>query len=455
MKRFASKWMALMMLSIPLACFAADPPIAAKASCKAKGDQVKFLSDVPGDPYGYLEALQRNIYSSNEGLADQFAKSELNSPRSVASIAELKARAVKACPDPSKRDTCALDPQMVEAVMGSLACQQLPTRFESPLFFALISLHLQPLEKAQKWHHPKAPATRFGSLPTGTFDAQAILPPGSDVPLVILNRDLFFFSGAFSKAISDAIPITTGQAVALDYSPDGIRKRLLANTYIVTNFADAAARLVKGGSSAGAREVTLDETHNHLHARLLGAIDSFLMAHEQAHVILGHTGKASVSLHLAGGAVPAPTAAAKAAIPSASGATTSDSVIQVISRSRQQELDADALGFKLMMYASQEGKDPIATLVGAAAPHMVFRVLEMADRYGKEAGGWTFADANHPSASERVKALEPVFDVVAKSIPILKQADFRIAFDSAFDVLLQEADSQIRQRLGLAVASSK
>lgn len=455
MNRFASKWIALMTLSIPLACFAADPPIAAKASCKAEGDQVKFLSDVPGDPYVYLEALQRNIYSSNEERADPFAKAELNSPRSVASIAELKARAMKACPDPAKRDTCALDPQTVEEVMGSLTCLELPTRFESPFFFAIIGRYLPPLEKARQRYDPKAPATRFGSLPTGTFNAQAILPPGSDVPLVILNRDLFYFSGTFSKAISDAIPITTGQAVALDYSPDGIRKRLLANPYIVTNFADAAARLVKDGSSAGAREVTLDETHNFLHARLLGAIDSFLMAHEQAHFILGHTGKASVPLHLAGGAVPAPTAATKTAIASASGATTSDSVIRVISRSRQQEFDADALGFKLMMYASQESKDPIATLVGAAAPHMVFRVLEMADRYGKEAGGWTFADASHPSASERVKALEPVFNVLAKSNPILKQADFRIAFDSAFDVLVQEADPQIRQRLGLAVASSR
>lgn len=455
MKRIATKWMASPALCIPLASFAVDSSIDAEPTCKATGDQVIFLSDVPGNPYGYLEALQRNIYSSNEGLADPFAKSELNSPRSIASIADLKAAALKACPDPAKRETCALDPEMVEVVMGSLACQELPTRFESPLFFALISLHLEPLQKAQERHYPKAPATRFGSLPTGTFDAQAILPPGSDVPLVILNRDLFFFSGAFSKAVSDAIPITMGEAVALDYSALGIRKRLRTNPYIVTNFADAAARLVKGGTSGGAKEVTLDDTHNHLHARLLGAIDSFLMAHEQAHIILGHTGKISASLHLAGGGLPARAAAPEAPMPNASDTTTSDSVPQVILRSRQQELDADALGFKLMMYASQEGTDPIATLVGAAAPHMVFRVLEMADRYGKEAGGWTFADANHPSASERIKALESVFDGVSRNIPILKQADFRIAFDSAFDVLLQEADSQIRQRLGLSLGPSK
>src|SRR5258708_6040769 len=139
--------------------------------------------------------------------------------------------------------------------------------------------------------------TRFGSLPTGTFDAQAILPPGSKVPLVILNRDIFFFTGALSKAIADSIPITTGKTVGLDYSETGIRERLRNHSYIVNNFADAMSRLVQEGSSAGAIEVTLDEDHNHLHARLVTAMDSFLISHEQAHVILGHVSDWSLEFH--------------------------------------------------------------------------------------------------------------------------------------------------------------
>jgi hypothetical protein len=64
-------------------------------------------------------------------------------------------------------------------------------------------------------------------------------------------------------------------------------------------------------------------------------------------------------------------------------------------------------------------------------------------------GDWTFSDANHPSAADRVRALSPVFEEVAETSEPLREIDFRIAFDAAFKVLLAEADPQIRQYLGL------
>jgi hypothetical protein len=71
---------------------------------------------------------------------------------------------------------------------------------------------------------------------------------------------------------------------------------------------------------------------------------------------------------------------------------------------------------------------------------MVFRVLEAANAYGGQAGGWTFADANHPSAADRIKGLSPIFDELAKTSEPLREVDFRIPFDAAFKVLLAEAD---------------
>ena len=118
-------------------------------------------------------------------------------------------------------------------------------------------------------------------------------------------------------------------------------------------------------------------------------------------------------------------------------------------RTRQQEFEADALGFKLLIWSEEKKGDPIAEMVAAAAPHMVFRVLEAANVYGIEAGRWTFSDANHPSATDRVKALSPVFDEVAKTNEPLRQVDFRMPFDEAFKVLLAEADPLIRKHLDL------
>jgi len=299
----------------------------------------------------------------------------------------------------------------------------------------LIYSYTEALDRVRLRHFPRSPTTRFGSLPTDVFQAQAILAPGSKVPLVILNRDIFFFTGALSKAIADSIPITIGKVVTLDHSESAIRQRLHDNPYIVHNFADAIARLVRAGSSAGAIEITLDEDHNHIHARLVTAMDEFLIAHEEAHVILAHVSDRSVEFHVAGG--------------HGDGTTANGSTLKTQLRTRRQELEADALGFKLMIWSVEEESDPIKEMMAAAAPHMVFRILDAIRAYGKEAGRWTFSDANHPSAADRIKALSPVFDELARTSEPLREVDFRVPFDTAFEVLLAESDPLIRQHLGL------
>jgi hypothetical protein len=424
--------------------------------------QITYKSDTDA-AYKYLENLQRQIYTQNPQLTDPYSLAELKSPRSVANFADLKARALKACPDPSLRSQCALDPELVDRLMKSLPCMTLPTRFESPLFFSAITLYTTDLDKVRVSHFPQSSITRFGSLPTGIFDAQAILPPGSKVPVVILNRDIFFFTGAFSKATSDSIPITMGEAVELDYSEDGIHRRLLEHPHIVHNFADAMSRLVRGGSSADAIEVTLDEIHNHLHARLVSAMDEFLISHEESHVILQHVSDQAVEFHLAGshgnGTPTHPKLAASKvqvlSLPSKSPTDGTSLALKVELRTREQEFQADALGFKLMLWEQEEEGDPIGEMIAAGAPTVVFRVLDAASAYGREAGGWTFSDANHPSAADRIKALSPVFDEAAKNSEPLREVDFRSTFDIVFTVLLAEADPQIRQNLGLPPKNMK
>lgn len=432
--------------------------IRAQAPCTG---QITYQSDWD-HAYKYLEDQQRKIYTENPGLTDPFSRAELNQPHSLSTWEELRKRALQACPDPSLRAKCALDPDVVDRIMKALPCMSLPTRFESPLFIFAINLEADELDKVRLRHFPESPVTRFGSLPTGTFDAQAILPPGSKVPLVILNRDIYFFTGALSKAIADSIPITMGAAVGLDYSEAGVRTRLRSHPYIVNNFADAMSRLVLQGSSAGAIEVALDEDHNHLHGRLVTAMDTFLISHEEAHVILGHVSDQSLELRLAGSRTSGPgvhplsqTAPSSHMLSIHPNSPAPPTALRAELRTREQELEADALGFKLMIWTEEQGNDPISEMISGGAPHVVFRVLEAANAYGTEAGGWTFGDANHPSAADRIKALSPIFDEMAKSSEPLREADFRIPFDAALNVLLSEADAQIRQNLGLPAKKKK
>jgi predicted Zn-dependent protease len=193
-------------------------------------------------------------------------------------------------------------------------------------------------------------------------------------------------------------------------------------------------------------------------------MDLFLISHEASHVILRHVSDQSVKFHLAGShskrtSADAPRSTASKnqilSLTPNSPAGGPSTTLKAEFRTREQELQADALGFKLMIWTEEEGGDPVAVMIAAAAPHLVFRVLEAANAYGKEAGGWTFTDANHPSAADRMKALSSVFNEVARTSEPLREVDFRIPFDAAFKVLLAEADPQIRQNLGLAPKRTK
>jgi len=441
-------------------------PSSAVAGDKIPGDvpcagQIAYQSD-KDDAYKYLENLQRQIYAQNPQLADPYSRAEMNQPQSVATMADLRARALKTCPDPSSGLRCAFSPETADGIIKKFACLSLPTRFESPLFVTLIDLYTTELDKVRTSHFPQSSITQFGSLPTGTFDAQAIFPPGSGVPLVILNRDIFFFTGALSKAIVDSIPIVReGQSVHLKYSEQAIRARLREQTYIVHNFADAMSRLVTEGSSTGATEVLLDNDHNQLHARLLASMDRFLISHEQAHVILGHISDRSVEFRLAGSYGKETSLKLTGSKPGTLLPTPKTPIDKNLTplkrelRTREQEFEADALGFKLMIWGEEVQGNRFSETVSGAAPQMIFRVLDAANAYGSEAGGWTFSDANHPTAADRIKALSTVFDEVAKTSEPLRESDFRIPFDVAFRVLLEEADPQIRQNLRLKTKETK
>lgn len=398
------------------------------------------------------------IYSANPGIADPYSLAELRGPRAVSSFVELKKRALEACPEHVPRSTCALDPDFVEKLFAAIPCISLPTRFESPLFASLIALHSEDIAKVRATRYPNSPSTRFGSLPTGIFDAQAVLPPNSDFPIVILNRDIFLVTGALSKSISDAMPIKDGSHIEINYSDDAVIDRLKENPHIVENFADAMARLVSNGTSMGANEVALDEIHNHLHARLVSAMDLFLIAHEEAHVILNHVSDRSVEFKFAGSGHPGGTREFAVgwsghSLPEpATQRVATPTLLTAQLRTREQELEADALGLRLLIWAQKDGEYPISELVSAAAPHIIFGILDAANSYGAEAGGWTFGDANHPTAEDRVAALDVVLKGISREDDLLQQADFRPAFDAVLRVLLKEADSRIRRNLGLSPA---
>lgn len=412
--------------------------------CKAK--QVAYLSDT--DPaYKYLEDRQRAIYEGFEDVNDPFSREALNRPQAIQSFKDLSDELAKLGCDAAGRG-CVGDAKLYDDILERLGCTPLPTRFESPMFLIALEFIREDLEAVQDRDYPGTPRAHFGSLPGGAIDGETMLPKGAKQPIAILNRDVFYFTGAFSKAVSDAVPIGEARGmVTLSSDPAAIRARLAANPHIVRNFADAMTRLVRTGSSRGAEEVMLDANHARLHARLVSAMDSFIVGHEQAHAIRRHVGpgvphRFQGVQFVAATADPAP-----------------GPVVDLVAHSRNQELEADELGFRLYVKARSRDADDAAAamslMVGSASANIVFRVLQVADDYRVALAGQAFHDADHPTAAQRQAAVDRVYAEVAQGGALAGIPDFRVVFGASLDELIVQADPIIRRDLGLPAKAAR
>lgn len=277
-------------------------------------------------------------------------------------------------------------------------------------------------------------------------------------PIVILNRDLFFFTGAFSKAVCNAVPIfNTNNQVGFDNDPKHIASRLRQVPGIADDFADAMSRMVKKGNTAGAHEVLLDADHNRLHARLVSSMDMFIMLHENAHVLLGHTANSTLKYNFTG----SKSRTARLGIPSTKArecdAAPNDSTLTLLKRSREDELAADGLAFRLLLEAkgaADATRNAADVMIAAAAADIVFGIIDAADSYNRGANGTSFTDASHPSAAERRAALDTIHrELVAPGKPLNGLPDFRAVFNSALEALLLQSDPAIRKALKLSAES--
>jgi hypothetical protein len=426
--------------------------IAATPPCP---EQVTYLS-ATDKGYQYLEARQHAIYERNPNYQDPFSRQMLASPKTAITFAELsETLSHQGCDAQGKN--CLGDPKIFAGILEQLRCAPLPTRFESPYFRVFINLYDQAFDASIKRRYPNAQPVRTGSLPTGTIDAQAIKPLGIDSPIVILNRDLFFFTGAFSKAVCNAIPIIDFKGeVGFDDKPAHIAERLRQVPVIADDFADAVSRMVKKGNTTGAHEVLLDADHNRLHARLVSSMDMFIMLHERAHVLLGHTASGALKYNFTGSTPHSARLHSRAKI-RACEAAPEDTTLTLLRHSREDELAADALAFKLLIETRGGGRadrNPVDLMIAAAAADVVFGIIDAADNYNRSTNGTSFTDAAHPSAADRRAALDSVQkELRATGGPLNGVPDFREVFDASLAALLLQTDPAIRKALRPSAAS--
>lgn len=385
----------------------------AAAECEGS---VRYLSE-NNDAYRVLEGKQREIYEGNTELLDRdpYLREQLASKEGIQKFEDV----VRVL---AQMDL--VDEEFGRQLVQFLRCEPLPTRFESPLSFMLLKNSLESLTAARTKLYPNSPLPLFGSMPTGTIDAQATVFENAEDPIIILDRNIYQFTGKFSKTVSATIPIgSDGGKVSLSYDKEDMRRRLHENPWIVSDFSQAMLLLVTSGAPNNAHETLLDADHNRMHARLVNGLDSFIVGHELGHIVLGHARSSTRELHMAGDG--------------------RDRPIEVVDHSQDDELAADQVGLRLLVTSQAATGDPgdlLDAAIAAAGSDLFFKLLDLADQYRLKIGKPTFSDKAHPPAATRGENLDRYLQSPEMAgIGLDKFPDFRLLTRNALEVLVEEA----------------
>lgn len=209
-----------------------------------------------------------------------------------------------------------------------------------------------------------------GTLPTRSINAQAIAGPPGEGHLVVFDSGIFNFSTILGKVIAQALDVTrTDDGGSLRFDPNAMRQPGQRSLLILRQFADLLFSQTVLGSCAYAEVVLAPPPYLPFSEQLTSAIDTFTLAHEYGHVILGHRG-----------------------------------VHQDGADSYEQELAADTLGFQIST-AAWNGR--LWSYLGASALFTGYDAILRASNTFLTGETETQPSSTHPSGTARRAALSP------------------------------------------------
>lgn len=260
-------------LAAPEASFCANTD--AQSPTRVDGP-ISFLSD--SDPaYAYLEGLQEIAYTDNPAV-----RRWTGSAKDQAAIREVIAMLDERAGANSTESYGAIYDQVVAQLRRGM-----PTRFENPQsMFILCSVALAVHSEIAR-EIPSFVMPYLGTLPSGTLNARALKVPNSEAELITVNFSLFTFVHELGKIGLGTIRIETERGlVAIDHSDDYF-KLVRSDPQFLTRFSMALEdfanqRMIHGHSPPRALDDPLLQAMD-------AALEEFVVAHEFAHIVLGHT----------------------------------------------------------------------------------------------------------------------------------------------------------------------
>lgn len=178
----------------------------------------------------------------------------------------------------------------------------IPTKYQSRPTYALLRRLVEKIEKVTREHSEMLKKRYkielvdfpvYGTIPMGDFSAQ-VIGCGMDNETLMLFCDGFFgMANLVSKAVSQSFPMTGKDDRKLSFSTDKEKvKEYIRNDKIaMARFMDVVLAYAFKQNPHYAKQYMIDREHIQLVEIIRDALEKFVVAHEYAHLCLGHLSK--------------------------------------------------------------------------------------------------------------------------------------------------------------------
>lgn len=300
-------------------------------SLTAQGvEAIKHCATTP--TYKYFEQVQYDAYTSNPIFQQILTK--LRSSEEVLKSLQETDKLLESRDNPLGGRSWRSG-ETDDYVKRSLKNLKLPTCYENPFTFFLLSEYAKEIDEARRnLGLPLPSQVNLATLPTTEVNAYTYPAAGDIGSVVALNTQLFMFAYQMTKVTIPTVGIQNDEQskrVAVDHSREHAFLAIATKPDIQANFSTALLEflLLTPPSTE-----PLAQSYDPLVITFTEGMEKFAVAHEYGHVIKRHT---SPTMNVRLGA-------------DDDGSSPTRSV-PVLARSWQQELEADQVGFQLLSNA--------------------------------------------------------------------------------------------------------
>ena len=270
-----------------------------------------------------------------------------------------------------------------EHLSGTPVSSESHLPYEDPQRYQIAAIIAGAIQKAiaASGGSPLDPAPVFATLPSGNVSAQVRIESQTRVPVIFIEQGLFRFLYDFCHLIGWAVPPMTGLHLAQDTA-----MLEMANQYTMpfdasNSFVRSMGSYAFEGTPLGraAQGVAQPEHNLQLSIVLLTLMERFVMAHEMAHIKMGHlTDAPADGTEVPGG---------------------------------DQEYQADSAGMGLVLYMTSRenlsfGIGYWACELALVAMNLLYRSIQIGE-FG--AGRVSWIDESHPDPLRRREQLRQVW----------------------------------------------